>query len=184
MGCKKEAVFVVLFLRIIGLPLLIRFLFFLLVRLVLVGLILIGIILFVRIFLPDREACRIGPLDHIIGKAVLHGLVGIHPCLIFHELRKLGPGHTGLCLIGIDDGILHLVQHVDRLLQIPVISHGNRTRVVDHEHTSRTDENLISRHRNDGCSTRRKAVDLHSYMTFVVTEHVVDLSCRKAVTTG
>ncbi len=43
-------------------------------------------------------------------------------------------GKTSLQCIGIDDGILDRIQHLNRLLHLVMVSHRNRGGIMDHDH--------------------------------------------------
>ena len=64
------------------------------------------------------------------------------------------------------------------------VFHRNSARVMDHDHRDRRDENRIACHCNDGRCRCSKTVYLDGDLSLVVTEHVVDLSCREAVASG
>ena len=84
--------------------------------------------------------------EDLIRKAQLHGLFGIHPGLIFHELCNAAVGKPGLKGIGVDDALLDLVEGADGFLHVPGVTHGNGAGIMDHQHGYGRHEDFVPGH--------------------------------------
>ena len=91
-------------------------------------------------------------------------------------------GKPGLDLVGVHDGFLDFIQHVDGLLHLLSITDSDGRRVVDHHHGHRAHADLGTGHSDDGCRRSSKSVDLDRYVMRVIHQHVVNLRSSKNIT--
>ena len=134
-----------------------------------------------------RFGFRIGLLfvEHdLIGKAQFNRLLGVEPGLVGHQLRDLVAGKPGLCLIGVHDALLDLVERGDGFLHRLRVPHGNGDRVMDHQHRDRGHHHTVTGHGDDGRGAGRNGVDLHGHGAGIITDHGVYLSGCEYVAAG
>ena len=55
---------------------------------------------------------------------------------------------------------------------------------MNHQHSGRYDQCLVTSHCNDRCRRSRNAVDLDCDLALVVAEHGVDLRCGEHISAG
>ena len=123
-------------------------------------------------------------LHQLIGEAKLDGFVGIHPSFRIHEMGELGTGEAGFDFVGIQNRILHAVQHVDSFLHFRRVTEGNGHGIMNHQHRNRRYQHLGTGHSDNGCRRRCNTVYLDGHIAFVIHQHVVNLRCCNAVAAG
>ncbi len=136
----------------------------------------------------ERVRCLVRGLLRIledrIGEAQLDGLLRVHPCLVVHQVADLRAGEVRLDLVGVDDALLHLVQHADGLLHVLMVAVGSGHGVVDHHERGGCHEHPRARHRDHRGRARGDPVDLHRDGSRIVHEHRVDAAGRDAIPSG
>src|SRR5690606_7383460 len=83
-----------------------------------------------------------------------------------------------LNLVGVDDGLLDLIQNARHLAQELSVAGRMHPWIVDHHHRRRGHQHLVACHGDNGCGRESLPVDLYGDLALVLHQSVVDAGRR------